>query len=68
MLRRQELKTCPAATLEERPHVRTAQCRTTASLSPLSRGLPALTLPRKKKSDRQGAGRAGSQAGSATHE
>lgn len=50
---RQELKVRPDATLEELQHVLTAQCRTTASLSTISRGLQTLNLPRKKKSHRQ---------------
>jgi transposase len=53
ILLRQELKTRPDATLEELQHVLTAKCRTTASLSTISRGLHALNLPRKKKSHRQ---------------
>lgn len=53
ILLRQELKTRPDATLEELQYVLTAKCRTTASLSTISRGLHALNLPRKKKSDRQ---------------
>src|SRR5262245_260968 len=52
-LLRQELKARPDATLEERQQALTAQCRTTASLSTISRGLHALHLPRKKKSHRQ---------------
>jgi transposase len=50
---RQELKARPDATLEELQEELRAQCRTTASLSTISRGLQALQLPRKKKSDRQ---------------
>jgi transposase len=65
---RQELKARPDATLEELQEVLTAHCRTSASLSTLSRGLQALKLPRKKKSARQGAGRGGSQEVSSTHE
>jgi len=56
---RQELTARPDATLEERQEVLTAHCRTTARLSTISRGLHALQLPRKKKSDRQRAGRKG---------
>jgi transposase len=52
-LLRQELKARPDATLEELQHVLTAHCRTTASLSTISRGLQVLHLPRKKKSQRQ---------------
>ena len=52
-LLRQELKARPDATLEELQHVLTVQCRMTASLSTISRGLQALKLPRKKKSYRQ---------------
>jgi transposase len=52
-LLRQELNTHPDATLEELQQVLTAKCRTTASLSTISRGLHALHLPRKKKSYRQ---------------
>ena len=52
-LRRHELKARPEATLEELQHVLTAQCRTTASLSTISRGLQMLHLPREKKSQRQ---------------
>ena len=50
---RQELKVRPDATLEELQEVLAAHCDTTASLSTISRGLQALKLPRKKKSDRQ---------------
>ena len=50
---RQELKAHPDATLEELQEVLTAKCRTTASLSTISRGLQALKLARKKKSYRQ---------------
>jgi transposase len=50
---RQELKARPDATLEELQHILTAHCRTTASLSTISRGLQALELPREKKSARQ---------------
>jgi transposase len=50
---RQELTARPDATLEELQAVLTAHCRTTASLSTISRGLQALNLPRKKKSVRQ---------------
>jgi len=50
---RQELNTPPDAPLEELQQVLTAKCRTPASLSPISRGLHALHLPRKKKSYRQ---------------
>jgi transposase len=49
---RQELTARPDASLEELQHVLTANCRTTASVSPISRGLQALHLPRKKKSQR----------------
>ncbi len=52
-LLRQELDTPPEATLEELQQVLTAKCRTTASLSTISRGLQELNLPRKKKSYRQ---------------
>jgi transposase len=52
-LLRQELKARPDATLEELQAVLTAKCRTTASLSTISRGLQGLRLPRKKKSYRQ---------------
>jgi transposase len=45
---RQELKVRPDATLEELQHVLTVQCRTTASLSTLSRGLHALHSRGKK--------------------
>lgn len=50
---RQELKTCPDATLEELQQVLKTTCRTTASVSTISRGLQAMKLPRKKKSRRQ---------------
>ena len=49
---RHELKARPDATLQERQAVLTAHCDTTASGSPLSRGVQALQLPREKKSDR----------------
>jgi transposase len=52
-LLQQELKARPDATLEELQQVLRAKCRTTASLSPISRGLQGLDLPRKKKSHRQ---------------
>ena len=52
-LLQQELKARPDATLEELQHVLTAQCRTTASLSTISRGLQRLNLPREKKPHRQ---------------
>src|SRR5215510_12181193 len=51
-LLRQELKVRPDATLEELQEVLTAKCRTTASVSTISRGLQVLNLPRKKKSYR----------------
>ena len=50
---RRELKARPDATLEELQQALTAQCRTAASLSTISRGLQELNLPRKKKSHRQ---------------
>jgi transposase len=50
-LLRQELKARPDATLEELQQALTAKCRTTASLSTISRGLQVLNLPRKKKSE-----------------
>ncbi len=66
-LLRQELNTPPDATREELQEVLTAKCRTTASLSTISRGLHALHRPRKKKSDRQGAERKGSQEVLSSH-
>jgi transposase len=47
-----ELQARPAATLEELHQVLAAQGHATASLSTISRGLPGLNLPRKKKSQR----------------
>jgi transposase len=52
-LLRRELPARPDATLDELQAVLTTHCHTTASLSTISRGLQALKLPRKKKSDRQ---------------
>ena len=52
-LLQQELKARPDATLEELQQALTAKCRTTTSLSTISRGLQELNLPRKKKSHRQ---------------
>jgi transposase len=52
-LLRQELRARPDATLEELQPVLAAPCHATASLSTISRSLPALHLPRKKKSHRQ---------------
>ena len=51
-LLRQERRARPDATLEELQEVLTAKCRTTASVSTISRGLQVLNLPRKKKSYR----------------
>jgi transposase len=64
---RQELTARPDATLEELQRVLTARCRTPASVSTISRGLQALKLPRKKKSDHQGARRKGAPEVSETH-
>jgi transposase len=50
---RRELKGRPDATLEDLQQVLTTQCHTTARLSTIARGLPELTLPRKKKPHRQ---------------
>jgi transposase len=52
-LLRQEIRACPAATLEEVQTLLADKCQTTARLSTISRSLQALTLPRKKKSPRQ---------------
>jgi transposase len=52
-LLRRELQARPDATLDELQAVLTTHCHTTVSLSTISRGLQALKLPRKKKSDRQ---------------
>jgi transposase len=51
-LLRQVLKARPDATLEERQQVLGVKCHAPASLSPISRSLQVLNLPRKKKSHR----------------
>jgi transposase len=45
---RQEIRACPAATLEELQKALADQCQAPASLSTISRSLQGLTLPRKK--------------------
>ena len=50
LLLRQEIRTCPDATLEELPKALAEKCHATASLSTISRCLQVLNLPRKKKS------------------
>ena len=52
-LLRQEIRVRSDATLEELQQVLADKCRTTASLSTISRSLQVLNLPRKKKSHRQ---------------
>lgn len=52
-LLRQELSARPDATLEELQQVLTDKGQAAVSLSPISRSLQALNLPRKKKSPRQ---------------
>jgi transposase len=54
-LLRQEIRTCPDATLEELPQVLAEKCHARVSLSTISRILQGLNLSRKKKSHRQGA-------------
>ena len=49
---RQEIRMFPDATLEELQQVLVDKCRTTASLSTISRSLQLLDLPRKKQSRR----------------
>jgi transposase len=51
-LLRQEIRTCPDATLEELQKALAEKCHATASLSTISRSLQVLNLPRKKKSHR----------------
>ena len=61
---RRELKVRPAVTRDEWQQGLTAQGHTTASLSPLARGVQVRNRPRKKQSPRPGAGRQGPHEGS----